>query len=479
MMRLSEESSRQSRALIAERLGLDFPLSRQADLERGIAGAVQTFSHETPEKFLVRMATLADESPEWRSFAGALTVGETYFFRDRACLDALENEVLPALIAFRRETGNLRLRLWSAACASGEEPYTLAIMLDRLLSDRSDWSLTILATDIDPDALETARAALYRNWSFRGTPDTLRGGYFRSRGAETYELSPRIRQMVTFAPLNLAQDGYPSLVTNTGAMDVILCRNVLMYFTRDAQRAAVARLQQALVPGGWLLVSPSEASADLFSPLATVNFPGAIFFRNVNGVDARQVRLFVCETPAEPIIRQPFFPLPMFPAVAQEKPRADPAVPDIATHQGLSKRPPAPDPVNPHTLLQQARVLANQGMLEEARRMCEGSLAQERLNCEAYLLLAEISQELGERATAQQAIQRAIYLSPDFAPAHFVLGSILFQQEEHKQGRRSMETVLSLLHTIPRDEGILGADGLTAGRLVEMAQAYLNRKVKD
>ncbi|MBI4199222.1 MAG: chemotaxis protein CheR, partial [Chloroflexi bacterium] len=273
-MRLSDEVCLQARTLIASRLGLDFPEARQADLQRGILRSVQGGSLSDPEAYLAWLATLPDESPEWRRLASHLTVGETYFFRDRACFEALEQRVLPSLIAARQSEGILRLRLWSAGCATGEEAYSLAILLDRLLPAWTDWALTILATDINGEALEVARRGRYREWSFRGTPQGIRERYFHLRGAETFELDPRIRRMVTFAPLNLAEDGYPDVMTNTTAMDLILCRNVLMYFAREAQRATVARLQRALVPGGWLAVSPAEASADLLGPLVPVNFPG-------------------------------------------------------------------------------------------------------------------------------------------------------------------------------------------------------------
>jgi len=278
-VKLSDEVCCQARALIASRLGLDFSEHRQADLERGLVRALRAASLSAPEAYLAWLATLPEESLEWRRLAGHLTVGETYFFRDRASFEALEQHVLPALIAARRAEGLLRLRIWSAGCATGEEPYSLVILLDRLLSAWADWALTILATDINPEALETARRGRYREWAFRETPAWVRDRYFQRRGGETFELDPRIRRMVTFAPLNLAEDGYPNVVTNTSAMDLILCRNVLMYFTREAQRVTVARLHRALLPGGWLVVSPAELSADLFFPLVPVNFPGAIFYR--------------------------------------------------------------------------------------------------------------------------------------------------------------------------------------------------------
>jgi chemotaxis protein methyltransferase CheR len=124
--------------------------------------------------------------------------------------------------------------------------------------------------------------------------------------------------------------------------------------------------------------------------------------------------------------------------------------------------------------LQLAQALADRGKLEAARELCEAALARDRLDPEAHLLLAAICHEQGEFLAALEALRRAIYLAPDSAPAHFLLGSLLLQQGQRKRGRRSMETVVSLLSSVPRDEAVAGGgDGLTAGRLLETARMYL------
>lgn len=450
-MRLSQEICLQARALIAGRLGLDFPEGRQADLERRFIHALRTTSVGSPENYLTMLANLPEGSPELMRLAAYLTVGETYFFRDRVLFDALEQYVLPALIEARRAEQTLRLRLWSAGCATGEEPYSIAILLDRVLPDRSDWALTILATDINPDALEAARRGCYREWSFRDTPKWIRDRYFHRRSAETMELDSRIRRMVTVAPLNLVEESYPAMVTNTSAMDLILCRNVLMYFTREAQRASVLRLQRALVADGWLVVSPAEASAELLDPLVAVDYGGAILYRKGPAPVAPVLPGWIPET----ILPEPDTPVPF----------VEPSVDRVTAMAPIAS--PAPSD------LQGARVLADQGRLEEARELCEAALAKDRLDHEAHLLLAAIAQERGDIAAALDALRRALYLAPDFAPAHFLLGSLQLRQRQRKQGRRSMETVVSLLSAVPQDEPVAGGGGLTAGRLLETARAYL------
>lgn len=453
-MTLAPEVRSKARALIAARLGLEFPDGRVADLERGLAEAIRRSAHGAPEPYLAWLANVPDEDPALRRLAAHLTIGETYFFRDRASFEALEQHVLPSLIASRRAQGTLRLRLWSAACATGEEPYSLAILLDRLLPDRADWSVTILATDINAEALEAAQRGLYRDWSFRDTPASLRERYFRRRRDQFYELDAAVRRTVAFAPLNLAADAYPSVVTNTSAMDLVLCRNVLMYFARDAQRAAVARLQRALVTGGWLVVSPAEASFELLHPLVPVNYPGAIFYRKESWPAAAPTETWK--------------PEPWVQSGAPEE-SAPPPEPEIA---------PAPDDIagslpEPPNDLERARAFADQGMLDEARRLCEAALVRDRLDAESHLLLAAICQERGELRAAFEALRGALYLAPDSASAHFLLGSLHLREGERRRGRRCIETVVALLSPLPREELIPGGGGLTAGRLLETARAYL------
>lgn len=449
-MSLPPRTREYARTLVAERLGLDFGGRREADLERGLLRACRAAAARTPEQFLARLGELPAAAPEWKRLASHLTVGETYFFRDEPFFTALEHEVLPRLVAERRESGHLRLRIWSAACATGEEPYSVAILLDRLLPDIQDWALTLLATDVDPDALAAAAHGSFRRWSLRATPPGIERRYFQGLRQERWELDPRIRAMVTFAPLNLAEETYPSHATNTVAFDLVLCRNVLMYLTRDVQRAAVARLTRTLVPGGWLAVSPAEASPDLLRPLEPVAFAGTTLFRK--------------EAVPRPSLER------AEPALAVRRPsrtrRAEPP-PPLPTE--------APPPEHAAALLERARLEAGLGNLEEARRLCEEAVARDRLDATAYLLLAAVCHEAADEPAALEALRAAIYLAPDAAAAHFLLAGILRRRGGEGSARRSMEQVVRLLTGVPPDEPVPGTDGIPAGRMLETATVYLER----
>ncbi|HWK26686.1 MAG TPA: CheR family methyltransferase [Solirubrobacter sp.] len=232
-----------ARALIADRLGLDFPARRGDDLQRAltvVAGAGR-------EAGLV--AALQDpHDRRWPTLIHALTVRESYFFRDAPLFERILHE----LVERRRAEGDLRLTVWSAGCATGEEPYSLAMLLDRLLGDVAAWQVAILATDVDVAALETAARGAYTEWALRATPAWARARYFDER----LTLARRIRERVTFVPLNLAADPY------LGAFDLIVCRNVLMYFTERARRATVERLAAAVSPGGRLALSPLDVTIE-------------------------------------------------------------------------------------------------------------------------------------------------------------------------------------------------------------------------
>ncbi|MBI4418221.1 MAG: chemotaxis protein CheR, partial [Ignavibacteriales bacterium] len=166
-------------ALVSERMGLSFPKERWGDLERGITSAAQELGLRGPEAAINWFLSSHPDVKRTEILASHLTVGETYFFRDAKSFQALEEHVLPALIASRRQ--DKRLRIWSAGCCTGEEPYSIAILLQSLLHDIREWTITLLATDINPRFLRKATEGVYGEWSFRDTPAWAKERYFTKR----------------------------------------------------------------------------------------------------------------------------------------------------------------------------------------------------------------------------------------------------------------------------------------------------------
>lgn len=435
--------------VLAAHIGLHFPAERWSDLERGITAAASAFGMPDAKSCAHWLLSAPLTHSQIEILASHLTVGETYFFRDRKSFEALEQYVLPALIHSRRDSER-RLRIWSAGCCTGEEAYSIAMLLDRLVPGHEQWNITILATDINPRFLRKAVEGVYGEWSFRDVPGWIRERYFKKVRQGRFEIHPRIRRMVTFSYLNLADDVYPSLSNNTNAMDVIFCRNVLMYFTPERAEKVAGNLHQAALNGGWLIVSPAEASNKLFSSFSPVVFPGAIFYRKVHG---------------DALLAGNDYP--PYPAVASlpEAPRLEAARPALDAMMQEQDETDA--------LCATARLCANQGKLVEAVEWCEKAIASDKLNPQIHYLLATIRQELGQPGAAEQSLKRSLYLDPDFVLAHFSLGNLHQSQGRYRQAQRYFGNVLLLLRKHPPDETLPEADGLTAGRLAEIVTSLL------
>lgn len=453
LLRLSE--------FVAEQTGLNFPQERWGDLERGIATAAPDFNFSDGESCVhwLLSAPLTRNTKE--ILATHLSVGETYFFREKQNLDILGEQILPPLLQARRQNEQRRLRIWSAGCCTGEEAYTLAILLDRLIPDLKEWNITILATDFNPKFLRKAAQGIYSDWSFRNAPVWLRQRYFIKGKDGRFEILPHIRKMVTFSYLNFADDLYPSLSNNTGAMDVIFCRNVLMYFTAQRAKQVVGNFYRALVNGGWVIVSPTEASNRLLSAFAPVEFPGSVLYRKTLNAESQitKSKLGISE--------HPFFQSSRgvetkysSQLIVQTEPVHAPQVGSTPCSQTQE-----PETATPLTM---ARNCANQGQLSEALEWCEKAITADKMNPSHHYLLATILQEQGQHDIAIQSLMRTLYLDPDFVLAHFSLGNLHQSQGRYREAQRYFGNVLALLRNHPSDETLVEADGLTAGRLAEI-----------
>ena len=469
-------------------MGLHFPKERWRDLDRGIAAASREAGYAEAEAYIRWLLTAPLTRTQIEGLASHLTVGETYFFREKRSLEILEQQILPELLRTRAQTEK-HLRIWSAGCCTGEEPYSIAMLLDRLIPDLEKWNVTILATDINPLFLRKAAKGIYGAWSFRDTPGWIRERYFTKRQDGRFEIQPRIRRRVTFSYLNLAEDAYPSLVNSTNAMDVILCRNVLMYFAQERARKVVDNLHRSLVDGGWLITSPVETSTVLFSAFTAVEFPGAFLYRKMAAAGPRTtaVRYPVPwyggeagapHAPAAPsesgafsVAQSAFAPEVLHEASGEQATETGDA--DSREHDERDMR---------ETPRRKARACADEGRLAEASEWCEQAIAADKLNPAHYYLLASIEQERGQGEAAERALGRALYLEPDFALAHFTLGNLCLSGGRQREARRHFGNALTLLRACPADVLLPEADGLSAGRLIEIiasVQASLPRAPKE
>jgi len=481
---------------IASNLALNFPKERWHDLERNIISATKEFGYDDVEKFILHIMSSPLTHEHMEVLAANLTINETYFWREPQTFEALEQIIIPELIR-QRQKGEKRIRIWSAGCSTGEEPYSIAIALNRLIPDIKDWNIPILATDINPRVLRQATTGKYGQWSFRGAPQWLKEQYFVPKPNHKFEIASEIKRMVNYEYLNLAEDIYPSSLNHTNAIDIIYCRNVLMYFTQDRFRQVVRRFYNSLVQGGYLVVSASELSMQNFPDFIPINIPGMVLYQKNSKKTENHYKYTIKETPLEPVL-------------LKELPEPEPSIEDlklqlreiekenittteipkqiVSINKKSSKSPSQgsdPDVIDKLQKEAQAsdeqllliRNFANQGKLTDALKKCEKEIAANKTDQRLHYLYATIQQENNQLNEAIASLKRAIYLDPDFVLSYYSLGNIYKQLGDAKKANRQYEIVLSILNKCSQNDIIYESDGLTAGRFKEIINSSLKMSV--
>jgi len=489
---------------LARETGLRFPAERLGELRQRLAPLAEGADFPGLEEYLGFLMSGHLSRAQLDQLMPVLTIGETYFLRDPKSYRLLEREVLPELLAAKRATDK-RLRIWSAGCASGEEPYSIAILLSRMIPDLAEWKLTILATDINAQALERAREAAYSRWSFRSAPGWLME-YFSQREDGRYLLAPRIRELVRFSQLNLLDD-WSSVGLADDELDVVFCRNVLLYFDPPQIERLVGRFQRALTEGGWLFLAPTEVDHGNLPGFRCHQHAGALALRKTAGAAAGAARPLLWEPPARAPSPLPPFPGAPAPQPPQPQPQtARPAVPSAAPPAAapgaapgtaaLSVQPPdevqrakdlyragdylaAADraraaaaalspPERAGALAFAARALVNAGLLDEARDCCRQAIDCDRLAATSHYLLALIHEQLKDPAGALNSLRRALYIDPDHLLAYFAMGNLQRQSGLRREAGRSFANALRLLERRGPQEVLEEAGGMTAGELARI-----------
>jgi chemotaxis protein methyltransferase CheR len=269
--------------IVYERAGIHFPENKKYVLESRLGRRLQELEVDNYDQYIALLTMGPYQQDEFQEMFNKITINETSFFRNEPQLDVFEKAVLPELLESRKTTR--RLRLWSAACSSGEEPYTLAILLHRTLGVRLlDWKIEILGTDISELVLATAQSGKYTDYALRTTPALMKQRYFKSEGA-FWKLDPTIMSMVHFEVHNL-KDRVGA--RRFGQFDVIFCRNVLIYFDDAMKAQVVGTFAEQLRPDGALFIGHSETLRGLGTPFEVMPFPqGFCYSKGEPGASAK------------------------------------------------------------------------------------------------------------------------------------------------------------------------------------------------
>ncbi len=497
---------------IKEHMGLYYPKERWLDLLKSIREASSDFGFDDVETCIKWIISSPLKKNQIEILAKKLTVGETYFLREQKTIDALEKKVLPNLIEKHSKT-NKSLKIWSAGCCTGEEPYSIAILLTRLIPDFDEWSIRIYGTDINPEFLQKASVGIYRSWSFRGTPHWFKNKYFKKVDDNLFEIKPYIKKLVHFSYLNLVNGGYPSFNNQFHDMDLIFCRNVLMYFLPKSTREIGEKFYHTLHDDGWLIVGASETSHILFPDYISVTFPGAILYRKDSnfGFDDSDITTFIPQKikysltekdinfdtelinnddKIPRIYKKDIFESLLkdnLPAVISsnesENVEEEKSYPEeiILYEEALEfykqgkysssielLRKIAEDNMSADKMILISKCYANLGDIENALKWCELSLQKEKLDPIYHYFHGIILQEKGKFMEAKESLKRAIYLDPDFVISHYMLGNINRQEGKLKESNKYYENVLSLLNLYNNDDILPESEGITAGRLKEL-----------
>ncbi|WP_185961280.1 protein-glutamate O-methyltransferase CheR [Telmatospirillum sp. J64-1] len=390
-----------------------------------------------------------------------LTIGETYFFRHHAQFEALEQKIIPDIL--RRNESIRQINVWSAGCSTGPEAYSVAILLkERFGKQLADWNIHIHGTDINRKFLALARTGRFGPWSFRAVPEEIRERWFNQVGDE-WEISREIKSMVRFYPHNLVTDPPPK---PENGFDLILCRNVIIYFDRATAEALVARLHESLADGGWLAMGHSEPNLALFRKFHTLSLPGAIIYRKEAGYAPPALPARTAAPPSPPPSRTRAVK-----TVPPKKPARQSARSALTAQKDVPPpRIPAPRPA-PHLVLE----LAEKGDWDAAEAACDAMLRANPLDGRAYYYRALLLEQAGRFAESETALRRSVFLDRRSPLPHYQLALLLLHRQDVNGAQRSFRNALSLADRREADTPLPELPDLTAGQLREMAAQYLQR----
>lgn len=420
------------RDALVTQLGIHIATPRLSELATKITRVCERLGshHATHATLVENLLSGRLQEKEFDALADAFTVGETYFFREADAFEALAEIALPELLA--NANGQSPLRIWCAGCASGEEAYSIAMFLRTRFANVPPQKFFILATDVNKTFLTRARQAKYTDWSFRTLTQAYKNRYFHPCDDGSLQVVDEIRNMVEFRALNLVANSHPSPANGTNELDIIFCRNVLMYFTPDMIAHIVRGFGQALRPPGWLVVSQTECSELFTSMFDTVPAKGVFIYRKKNPATHPRAH-------AHNKTR----------TVAAPTPPSQPPQPRMSASDHFDH----------------ARRLANQGRLVDALAACETGLGSTSLDVSGHHLHAAILQELGEWEKAREALRKVLYLDQGCIIARYTLGTLEQRLGRLQDAQRNFDIAVRLLNGLTDTVLLPESDNMTAGHL--------------
>jgi chemotaxis protein methyltransferase CheR len=401
-----------------------------------------------------------------------LTIGETHFFRHRELFDAIRDVALPDIL--ERNCTTRSLRVWSAGCSTGPEAYSVSIVLRRdLQTSVEGWNVCILGTDINRPSLSQATDGRYEEWAFRGTSQHFRSECFKESD-KVWQIAPQYQNGVSFQYHNLALHPFPSLVHNLVAFDLILCRNVLIYFAPEVAQRIISQLANCLAPGGWLAVGHAENTAHMHDSFETVNCNGATLYQKSQSLVNRasmDVESMWHGTASSTLTQRPARS-----GIVVPRRKILSGSPNTCHRRVPSARNKSKCPLptlGPGSEIEQIRILADQGNANAALDLCQALAMKEPLNPVHYLYRALLLDQLQRHDEALGSLNKAIYLDRQFILAHYYIGMIQRRSDNTVGAIKSFRNVLLLLEKREQSELLVDAEGMTVSELADLTRMHI------
>ena len=416
----------------------------------------------------------AEGDAEWARLEAEITIGETFFFRYSEQFAALRTTILPELVAARRS--ERILRIWSAGCSTGAEPYSLAILVREILGEAlPEWRVTILGTDISAEAIATARAAEYGRWALRTMPPEERLRYFAHlppkpgvRREGGFALRPEYRGLVRFARANLLHLAEPG-GAEAEPYDLILCRNVLIYFDAATVTRVVHGLGRRLRPEGWLLLGHAEPNPTFSGFLDPVSLPGTVAYRPGGRSSPEPVPPVPSMLPELPVLASVERAVEVLKPILEPSSEAADAAPqdevEGETEEGNEDAAP----------LDRVRMLADAGETGAAWRVLREALDADPTHAGLRFYEGLVAVSLGREAEAERALRAALYLDRHFVMAHYHLGLLLLGLGRRVEAVRALDNAFALSQSLPPDTVLPEGDGALARDVAAGVSAALGR----
>lgn len=489
-------------------------------MERGLRAIIkETGSHDI-NQIIEKYSEDTQNQEIVDLLAKNFTVGETYFFRDRNIFECIGKEIIPDITSGYKKKS---LKIWSAGCSSGEEIYSLSMYLRDSIPDIDYWDITLIGSDINKNLLNKAHTGKYTNWSFRNSQPLYDSKYFRRREDGTFEISGNIKSSVKFVFLNLKSNSYPSFENNLHSFDLILCRNVLMYFDEDSKSEVIEKFYSCLNENGWIIFSPFDINEKVNLLFERKNYNDTLIFKKEKvkpkQEKIRHIASDILFTAYENItfpLRRLNRGLPLrnqrkkesLPVKKQSR-RTEPGTNiqieketdnkqknkgidekqlteilhksekhslrgeykktiDDLSHLDLNK-------ITNESLLTKYYVLfckslVNFGMGEVAKKICSDAVGRLRLSVELNMLTATIYRESGELENAIEFLKNALYLSPDLILADFYLAIIYKNIGNNNLSIKYFRKVINNLKNKDENHLIEYSEGMNAKELLEVSK---------